>query len=212
MAFIKQCRFRLPLAWCENYRSLEPADDFVWAHRSVIHCADVLMYCYGERRDAMAEYNLLLEYHRGWTQLRPSSFEPIFEMPSFNSESAFYPEVWYLSDCHVTGVQHLELAKILLTAHSPLIPRFGPSQKLALERIESEIAGIVRHICGIALSNNRAPPAIISAGMAISMCGEQFSNPREQQAMLDLLSETETEYAWPTQQIQDKLKMSWGWY
>lgn len=36
----------------------------------------------------------------------------------------------------VTGVQHADLAKILLTVHDPRLPRFGPSQKLAAKSIE----------------------------------------------------------------------------
>jgi hypothetical protein len=103
MSFIKQCRFRLPLTRCAAYRSLEPTDDFTWAHRMVIHCADVLMYCYGERQNALSEYDALVEYHHGLATLQPQSFMPILETEAEETKGQFYPEVWFLSDCH--GVQ-----------------------------------------------------------------------------------------------------------
>lgn len=100
MSFIKQCRFRLPLTQCGAYRSLESADDFTWAHRMVINCADILMYCYGERQNALSEYDALVEYHQGLTSLRPRSFMPILEIGPDETRGQFYPDVWFLSDCH----------------------------------------------------------------------------------------------------------------
>jgi hypothetical protein len=39
----------------------------------------------------------------------------------------------------------------------------------------------------------------------------QFTDPREQQSILDVLVYTDTKHAWPTKEIQDRLKDSWGW-
>jgi hypothetical protein len=135
MAFIKQRPFGMPVNFNE-YRSLEPTDDHTWAHRVVVHCADALMYCYGEHRSNNSEYDSLVEYHHSWGSLRPKSFEPIFERSPDFDRGEVMPELWFLSDCHVTAVQHFDLSKILLTVYDPRIPRLGPSHRAATRRIE----------------------------------------------------------------------------
>ncbi|PVH73459.1 hypothetical protein DL98DRAFT_351011, partial [Cadophora sp. DSE1049] len=208
MSFVKQRPFQSPLN-CDEYRSLEPADDYTWAHRVVVHTADVLRYCYGEPHEKNGDYDDLMEFHRGWDALRPNSFEPIYDQAPDAAKGEMYPEMWYLSDCHVTAVQHFDLSKILLTVYDPRIPRLGPSQRIATKRIENEVSIIVKRLCGVAISNRRAPPAMNAACMAIAICGDQFTDPREQRSLLDVLIYSDTKHAWPTNEIQSRLKEAW---
>jgi hypothetical protein len=88
--------------------------------------------------------------------LKPSSFAPIYYRDS--GDGNCFPELWLVGDAVVTGLQHYYLARILLTAHDPNLPRLGPASKSALRRMDEDIRSYVRKICGMALSNPRAPP------------------------------------------------------
>jgi hypothetical protein len=144
MAFVNQRSILPALSHCNIDRSFEPASDYVWANRIVVFCADVLRYCFGDsenstNRDNVATYNQLVEYSQEWAAYKPDSFRPIFyrhaKGPAGGAgegSSGCFPEVWLLSDSVVTGLQHYHLARILLTAHNPKVPRLGPAQKAAL--------------------------------------------------------------------------------
>lgn len=58
-------------------------------------------------------------------------------------------------------MQHYYLARILLAAHDPNLPRLGPASKAAVRRMDDEIKAYVRLICGIALSNPSPPPNFV---------------------------------------------------
>ncbi|PQE27117.1 arca protein [Rutstroemia sp. NJR-2017a WRK4] len=209
MAFVRQRPFLMPLN-CHEYRSLEFTDDHSWAYRTIVHCADVLQYCYGDHNNNNSDYDMLVQYHEGWESLRPQSFDPIYEKSVTPNRRQILPEIWYLSDCHVTAHQHMDIAKILLTTYNPRIPRLGPSHRAAMQTIEAKVNAIVKRLCGVAISNHRSPPAMNTACMAISMCGEQIIDPEERASILEVLLYTEKKHAWPTKAIQDRLVEAWG--
>lgn len=156
IAYITQRSILPALTHCNIDRSLESADDYTWANRIIVHCADVIRYCYGDESRGIADYAKLVEYSDGWMALKPSSFLPMYHRDPGDGE--FFPEIWLFGDAIVTGLQHYYLARILLTAHDPNLPRLGPASKSALRRMDEEIRSYVRIICGMALSNPRAPP------------------------------------------------------
>jgi hypothetical protein len=41
--------------------------------------------------------------------------------------------------------------------------------------------------------------------------GDHFTELKDQKALLEVLKYTDIEHAWPTTQIQERLKHSWGW-
>lgn len=229
-AFLKQRDFKLPLERCQSFRSFEAANDAVWADRLVIFCADVLQFCYGDGAAsaagesagsggfARAGQNLgssrerWLELRRAeatWLQVLPSSFDPIFYREA--DDEHVFPEIWYLTDHHVAGIQHLELARILLAVYDPSVPKLGPGHRLAQATLSRELRAIVKRLCGIAVSNRRSPPGLITAALGIAMCGERFDDRREQEALLEILFEIEREHAWPTESVVSELRTAWGW-
>lgn len=73
-------------------RSLGAADDYTWANRAIVHCADVLNFCFGPDRHRIARWHELNSWNDGWGSGRPSSFDPFFRQ---DQDSAPFPEVWY---------------------------------------------------------------------------------------------------------------------
>ncbi|KAL9080633.1 MAG: hypothetical protein Q9157_000609 [Trypethelium eluteriae] len=250
-AFSKQRPFRLRLDPCDSLRSFGSADDYVWANRLVIHCADVLQYCFGIDEDIphhspdpsqaspveanagihhpltrtyepvaasdmtsmrrIARYEELIAFDALWTELHPASFDPIYVHEPDYSRCEVFPELWYFNDCHVAGIQHLEIARILLAVHNPKIPRLGLGHRVAMQKLDQELRTIVVRLCGIGLANQHSPPGMVTAGVAIAVCGDRFTDRTEQKALLAVLVELEEEHGWPTQSTQKNLKDAWAW-
>lgn len=246
-AFSKQRPFRLPLDPCHYYRTFEPASDYVWANRMVLHCADVLQYSFGTAKeiktrestdftaiipgillswegvhtgmsatdssssDRLTRYDELIAFETRWADSCPSSFNPIHSRDPDRSLGEVFPGYWYLSDCHITAIQHLELARILLAVHNPRLPRLGPTHRAAMSSVDKVVKNSVLRLCGIALCNEHSPPSLVTASVAISMCGDRFHDKSEQEAMLEILSKLNNDYAWPTQRIRTSITEAWGW-
>lgn len=214
-AFMKQRPFSFPLERCASFRTFEPAEDVIWADRLIIFCADVLQYCHGNpehpQRQGKERWAELRDAEKRWTEVLPSSFDPIYFREPDLAAGEVFPEIWYLADCHVAGVQHVELARILLCVFDPSIPKLGPGHVAALNQLSSTLKTIVRRLCGIALSNRRTPPGLITACMGIAMCGEHFTERTEQEALLAVLEEMEVEHAWPEAKVGEGLRKAWGW-
>lgn len=82
-------------------RSLKPADDFTWANRAVVHCADVINYCFSKKERTLEEWDELMEWNRRWSSKSAPSFRPIYqagEMDEKNKRVPF-PEIWYSQSC-----------------------------------------------------------------------------------------------------------------
>jgi hypothetical protein len=159
----------------------------------------------------IARYKELVAFDALWAELAPASFMPIYAREPDRSRGEVFPELWYLNDCHVAGVQHLEIARILLAVYNPNIPRLGPGQRAATRDMDRDLKSIILRLCGIALSNQHSPPGLITASVAIAMCGDRFTDRAEQQALLAVLVKLEDEHAWPTHATQKFLKEAWGW-
>lgn len=214
-AFLKQRPFNLSLSRCEAFRSFSPAEDAVWADRLIVFCADVLEFCYNDTKDNTNQtpkdrWLALKQYGKTWRELLPASFEPIFFRDPDRSNGEVFPRICYMADCHVVGVQYVDLARILLSVYDPTRPKLGPGYAASMRALAREVRSAVLRLCGIAMSNRQCPPALVTAYLGIAICGDSFEDPLEQAALLGLLDEMEARYAWPAGNTRHLLKEAWG--
>lgn len=218
-SFMKQRSLHFQLSHYESFRDLAPAQDAVWAHRAVVFCADVFEYCYGSRNGSevyhfhhsgIEHWHRLQQYERQFSMALPSSFESIHSRPADPSRGEVFPEVWHLNTYHRTGTAHLELARLLLAVFDPTRPRLGPGSMASHRELGRRLREIVLRLCGIAMCNRTSPPAFIEALMGISTCGEYFELPREQKALLGILSIIHEEQAYSTLKVRVALERAWS--
>ncbi|CAF9935383.1 hypothetical protein IMSHALPRED_010209 [Imshaugia aleurites] len=181
----------------------------LWLHRALWICAQTLQWAYGDD-PTPAKWRELCQLIEEWSSKRPSSFDPLFFKPRDPSHDLWFPEVTFATDEHVVAAHFLYLAKLLLTAHDPNIPRIGPQMKSALAEMNETALSYVRMLCGIALCNSFVP-ARFTASLAIIMCGSWFTHRPEQEILIDFMQGTEQCSGWPRKQAQKSLIEDWGW-
>lgn len=208
VAFVNQ-RPIIPLEHCNIDRSLEAAPDHIWSCRMVVLCADVICWCFGSEDHSLAAYSALADQVEQWNNCKPSSFTPIYQQEA--SVDNIFPELWFVGDEVVVGLQHYHIARILLASYNPGIPRLGPGRAAAIKAMDSEIRDHVRALCGICLSNPSTAASYTYASMGVTMAGDKFTERTEQDALLEVLDICDKKYGWPTGAAQENLKVSWGW-
>ncbi|KAK5938603.1 hypothetical protein PMZ80_008793 [Knufia obscura] len=218
-AFLKQQPVSFPLSRCEAFRQLHPATDAIWTNRLITLCADVLEFCYGsdsvDAKIAPAytdqhQWRALRSREEGLCALLPATFEPTYCSEPNLALGSVFPEIWYLEPCHVIGTTYVELARMLLEVFNPTRPKLGHGFLVATNRFISSTKKILFRLCGIALSNDHCPPSLINACLGISMFGEYFEAPAEQDALLGVLALMNDRYAYPTSQIANALQHAWS--
>lgn len=212
VATIKHQAVQINLEHCLVDRSVLPADDFSWANRAVIHCADVLNCCFGnENGVGRKEWEELRGDSERWMGSIPSSFTPIFRREPDKEKGEAFPEIWHSHACHIIGVQHHKLAQILLSIFDPRIPKVGGTRSIAVRSMEAEIKPNLLELCGIGLHNRWTPPGMFTASMGIAICGDRFEDKLSQEALLDILVRTQKDHGRPTVAVQKQMKEAWGW-
>ncbi len=99
---------------------------------------------------------------------------------------------------------------MLLSSFSPATPRIGSARLRAEQEIDHQLRLKVKEMCGIALCNPKTVPAVLLACDVIALCGDRFTDSKEQQALMEFLRKAEREVAWPTARFQQTLKRAWG--
>lgn len=215
MAFSQQRPFRISLDVCETYLSWDTAPDNILVNRLLVIAAHVLQYCYNDNnhsQSTFSRYEELVTLQRRWMEGRPLSFFPVYSDIPDRQKGEYFPRKWYLDDCHILAEQSLGLINILLTAYDPSMARVGPGQRHATESIDAKLKSNVLDICGIAISNRQEPTALLTASIAIAICGDRFSEYAEQRALMDIVVNTirDNNY-WPSTALGARLQKAWNW-
>lgn len=99
-AMMNHKAIQLNLEHCIVDRSIEPAPDWIWANRAVVHCADVLNCCFGELGVSNVGWRELKEYNRQWNAAKPAPFTPVYYRSPDRVKREAFPEIWYFLPCH----------------------------------------------------------------------------------------------------------------
>ncbi|CAG8333477.1 unnamed protein product [Penicillium salamii] len=203
------------------------AGDCAWANQAIAHCADVLIFCFGEGHRSTAVHAELKAQNEQWTETRPDSFDPFFVGEEVEIGTAF-PDIRFGCPWHAIGNQYTDLARILLAVHDPTLPTVGPLRRRLIQDADDLIRKGVWTVCGAALSNAHVPPAMVVGCMAIHLCenrrlllgwklklmsltgGDRFTDPQQQDLLIQVLVRTDTLHGWPTHALQRQLRETWG--
>lgn len=104
-AMMKHKSIQLNLEHCLVDRSVEPASDYAWANRAVVHCADVLNCCFGELGVSNVDWRDLKEYNEQWRETKPSAFTPVYYRNPDRAKREAFPEIWYFQACHSQSIR-----------------------------------------------------------------------------------------------------------
>lgn len=80
-----------------------------------------------------------------------------------------------------------------------------------LREADEDIKEKVLLLCGICESNPAVSPNATYATMAITVAGDKFTDPREQEALLYILDLCDRQHALSTGHIVTNLRQAWGW-
>ncbi|KAJ5709483.1 hypothetical protein N7493_010817 [Penicillium malachiteum] len=213
MAFSQQRPFRLPLDICDTYLLWDPAPDLVLVNRLFIIAAHAIQYCYkSDDHFIHTRYEELVTLRNRWSERRLPALLPVYSKPPEREQGLIFPQKWFLNDCHIVAEQTLSLGEILLIAYDPSVARIEPGQRIAMESTDARLKSTVLDICGTALSKRQEPTALLTACIAIGICGDRFTDLAEQEALMDIVinSVRDNNY-WPSNALAEKLRKAWGW-
>lgn len=208
--------FRFPVSPNNDYSHLEPTDDYTWTNRILVWTADVLRFCFGGENSTSGpqtraeRWDKLKKFEETWQTLQPPSFKPVHYQEADPSTGRYFPEIWHLNECQIISRQHIELSKALLATYDPTIHRLGRGAASRRRALDTQIRQSTRTLCGLALSNQKCPSAMVTAGVWIALCGEYFVDPGEQEAIVQFMEGLDNEHAWPTRKVIEALREAWN--
>jgi hypothetical protein len=113
-AFKTQAALQLLPEYVQVDRAMERVDDWAFAFHIMVLCAEVLSYCYGEGPKLAEAWDDLSARVKSWIDSKPSSYEPLFCVPTCVVKGQIFPQIWLLNDCH-------GMLPLLFRATNPII-------------------------------------------------------------------------------------------
>ncbi|KAF5586975.1 ARCA-like protein [Fusarium pseudoanthophilum] len=131
-----------------------------WRESSISsQCVHLLM---ARRVDKLKEQEEYLD------QYVTGRFEPILHRPPDRALGEVFPTMWYASPIALTGMQHMMIAKMILTAESPLLSQ-AEDVRAAYRKAEGEVRNLVLQVCGTAVQHPDTQPGLVNAILAIQI-------------------------------------------
>lgn len=94
-------------------RSIGPADDSIWATRTIAHLGDVCNFAFGEERHSVLRYSQLLDENKAWRTQRPDSFDAFFYRQDGDGSGRNFPDIRFHEKTHGEQFQDKAIAPIL---------------------------------------------------------------------------------------------------
>ncbi|KAL6713650.1 hypothetical protein ACLMJK_009115 [Lecanora helva] len=207
-AYLYQRSVATDLSNCKFESEKEPWDDDTWFHQTLYITAQVTKWAFGEEASHAGWYELC-HMVDAWENARPASFDPIHFRPRDAENGRYFPEICYATDEHVAAAHFICMAKLLLTTHDPTIPRIGLRMRSATKAMQNTAQSYVRALVGIAECNGLVI-ARFTANLAVNICAGWFTDPQEQEALLDFMRETSKCSGWCGHNAQQALLKEWG--
>ncbi|KAI2933774.1 transcriptional regulator family: Fungal Specific TF [Aspergillus niger] len=186
-------------------------DDFAWAARMVFLLAKVLKCAFNQV--SSPEYTALQSIAQeveDWYARKPSSFQPLRELPRGKDASCRFPEVWMLLPVHVVGTQYYHIAKIVLAFSCCPSPPLAYESFRNSRNIEKTIRYHLFMVLGLAKSNPKAENTLFTARHSLVAWGWVIRQKADQQAAEILLKEMWTRTGWDVAASIQSLREQWA--
>ncbi|KAL4733488.1 hypothetical protein BDV11DRAFT_175635 [Aspergillus similis] len=176
------------------------------ANKMIMHAGEVTKWCWGDRN--LSEYERLRHQQQQLITTYSSQLTPILHKLADKSKGEIFPTVWYATDAQVTGVQHLEMARMILIAENPRLLEKGVPRSMH-RKAESIVRNIVLTLCGIAVDVSKRMPALVNAVVSILLYGEYFTDLAERNELLNITQRMRNMRAWPLRKGVERLQRAW---
>lgn len=121
-----------------------------------------------------------------------------------------WPELLMAHRAQVTGLQYYHLARVVLAIYDPTLTRLGFGSLRARKQCERIVLDGVRHIVGLASSNEDVTNAIFEASHILKTCGGYLKDEGEQNAAVAFLERAQQRMGWTTSKTIAELRTQWS--
>ncbi|KAK9793585.1 hypothetical protein SCARD494_06169 [Seiridium cardinale] len=116
---------------------------------------------------------------------------------------SLFPNVWLIKRAAIVGRLYYHTAQCLLAQINPLLPKDSEESRAVQQHHAHQVCGIVAH------TKDRGVASVSIRSLAI--VAEVLTNLEEQQEVISILENIESETGWRLAALLKNLKRVWGW-